>query len=1126
MTPRAPDFSPPFRLGELLVEPEHLRVIDAGEATALEPLHMAILVHLAGHAPDTVSDDTLFKAVWKTTVYGENALNKAMHGLRKALKDDARAPRYIKRVHGRGYCVIAPVTRIGDYRDQPGSSPVAAWSRRNPFVGLQAFDESHREVFCGRQRFVERTLTAIRGQLDSGQRFVFLQGPSGCGKTSLLRAGVIPALTQSGNHVDADVLAIAHCDFAGMQDGDAAGIIASALMAWQLDGRAVFGPQSPADLVMRLIEHPDAIATTIEDALRRRLPAHRKKGRRTLLLLVIDHAETLVAAKTITPEQRDAALTLLRGVHDSSHALILMNCRGDFAPRLTEALPELADWKSGQGHVEVTRPNEAEISEIIRAPALKAGLVYEQESDTLLRLDDVLRDAAMREPDVLPLLQHTLHGLYERDHAQHVLSFATYREIGGLEGALARHAEAVFATLPAAAQARLDDVLARLVVTQPDSDSISGKRAHWSTIADPDARQLVHEFIRARLFVGELSDGLPGFGVAHEALLRQWPRASEWAVNNRRLLKARERLHRAAQRWSSEGRHDDHLLNPGQPLNEAREAARHFGDEFTDEQRSFLRASEAAYQRKRRLKFGAILTLSLLTLTSGLFAIRANRAQHEADARRGEAQVLADYMLVDLADQLRQQGQLKLLRGISEKSLQNLRKRPTADLNEAETVSLSKAWLTVGEVMMQTGQLDAAMSESFLPVDAMLREAIKRFPTSDAVLNEVGQVAYWIGYDEYERHRYDQARAHWEQYRDISAELMQRTPGQHDWWRETAYAFNNLGTLAMKVGRPADALDVFRRSESLKLQTIKAAGGDPGSNFDLADTRSWIAQALQATGDLQAAHDLHTESIATMRALLKTDHAAAHWRNRLTDFLQLDAELSIARGDLDRAERDIAESITTLESLHEKQRDSVEWKLDLVKAYQLGGYIAILRGERTIAHQRLDAALYHVLDLQEKDETTHTDWQRIEASVLAMRADLDEDVAALDRAIATLETLSRTASGDIYITMALADAMELRARHRADHGDPDGAERDCQRIEALLGPHAATSRDYAILAPLATSRWLRASIRKRTPTLTSGASTQQEDIAPLLERLQAIGYRAPGFIAPHTRSIDSRSNAN
>ncbi|ALS96374.1 transcriptional regulator [Xanthomonas oryzae] len=139
--------------------------------------------------------------------------------------------------------------------------------------------------------------------------------------------------------------------------------------------------------------------------------------------------------------------------------------------------------------------------------------------------------------------------------------------LGGLEGALAHHAEHTFRALPGDAQAALGEVLALLSVIHPDSDAVTARRALWSALpANSAARVLVEAFVHARLLVA----GEPGVAVAHEALLRQWTRAAEWIHENRRLLQARKRLQQAGQRWAAEGRCTDHLLNSGRPLSEAR----------------------------------------------------------------------------------------------------------------------------------------------------------------------------------------------------------------------------------------------------------------------------------------------------------------------------------------------------------------------------------------------------------------------------------------------------------------------------------------------------------------------------------------------------------------------------
>src|SRR3546814_10707703 len=105
-----------------------------------------------------------------------------------------------------------------------------------------------------------------------------------------------------------------------------------------------------------------------------------------------------------------------------------MIARSDFYPRLIDALPGMAELKAGDGHVDVLTPRAGDIAQIIRAPAMLSGLVFEEDPDSAARLDDTLRDAALEHVDALPLLQHALHTLYERRTEAGELTFRSYRE--------------------------------------------------------------------------------------------------------------------------------------------------------------------------------------------------------------------------------------------------------------------------------------------------------------------------------------------------------------------------------------------------------------------------------------------------------------------------------------------------------------------------------------------------------------------------------------------------------------------------------------------------------------------------------------------------------------------------
>ena len=124
-----------------------------------------------------------------------------------------------------------------------------------------------------------------------------------------------------------------------------------------------------------------------------------------------------------------------------------MGCRDD-AKRFLWAcaeIAELAALKEGQGQFDLAPPTFAEIGQMIRYPARDAGLSWEKDPEHPGNaLDDLIHEAASRDPKALPLLQFTLNELFRR-RAGRVLTCAGYHALGGLEGALGNHAEATVA---------------------------------------------------------------------------------------------------------------------------------------------------------------------------------------------------------------------------------------------------------------------------------------------------------------------------------------------------------------------------------------------------------------------------------------------------------------------------------------------------------------------------------------------------------------------------------------------------------------------------------------------------------------------------------------------------------
>lgn len=1086
-----------FRIGALLVQPDRLVVISDGLEIALEPRLMEVLLALAEHAGEVVSADQLLIEVWRGTFYGDNPVHRAIAQLRRLIGDSSRTPRYIETIRKRGYRLIARVLFPDDFRRSP--SPAAPWTKGNPYVGLASFDDRHAGVFFGRSRMIAELLTALRRQIDSRRRFVLLVGASGSGKTSLLRAGAIPLLMQDGGFDGMQSLAVGYCDLAGCRDeGDVFLQLASALSAWSLEQRPVFAPQSAVKLAAQLRQRPESINDAIADAFLRARKSPSAGRTQRHFLLVIDHGETLVTAAGIVPAEREALSRVLMQLCSNPRAAVMMVVRSDFYPRLIEAIPAIADLKSGHGHVDVLKPRPGEIAQIIRAPALLAGLVFEEDGETSARLDDTLRDAAMEHADALPLLQHALHTLYERRTDAGELSFAAYNEIGGLVGALAHRAEEVFSSLPATSRQCLDRVLALLVVIQPDSESISAQRALWSALDNEPSRLLAENFIRARLFVGELTNGRPAIGVAHEALLRQWPRARDWAQENRRLLQARARLQRATARWVQEGRRHDHLLNPGQPLIEARDVARRATTALDRDELDFLQACERQHRHRQWLRLGAMTALVVFSGVSVLFGLHARHARNEAELHRKDVLQLADFMLVDLAEKLRPLGNLSLLGSIGTAALSHLERRPEEAMHSDDLINHSRALRTIGEVMMGQAKMEPART-AFVRAATAAGNALAQAPDSIEALAEHGVAAYWLGYYFYRQHRLEEANVHWATYLRASQRLMGLEPDNPKWTVELSYALNNLGTVARDTGSIDVAVDYFRRSAALKTSALAADPDNAALRFDLIDTLSWISSGDESQGRLAIAAEGYAEQLLMLRALVAEHPNALAWERRLATSLMRSASLAMARGDLDLAHLQIDEGLARLSALVGQEPDNRVWLRDLAHAQMEAGRISGLRGDGAEARTHLEAAQALISDLL-MDSQPPPEWQRLDALIRlrAAQSAAEQEHAGedLSRVVADLKALADRSPGDLPTTTALANALIARGQWRASRNRLDDARKDWLDAINLLQPHAIASSDKVLLDP-----WLSAHL------LLGRRSAVTEQIT----RLQASGYRQPEF---------------
>ncbi len=273
-----------------------------------------------------------------------------------------------------------------------------------------------------------------------------------------------------------------------------------------------------------------------------------------------------------------------------------------------------------------------EMQGAIEEPAKAKGLRLEP---GLVEL--ILRDAA-GEPGALPLLSHALMETWARRDGR-TLTLDGYRDAGGVRGAIAQTAEERFEGATEAERSLLRRTFLRLTEPGEGTEDTRRRVPLRELAAGPDTAVtmdgLLDDLVRARLVT--VDEGTAQ--VAHEALIREWPRLREWLNEDRESLRIHRHLTRAAQAWEALGR------DPGELYRGARLAAAldwaGEGAELSAEERAFLDASREEQERElrdvrrraRRLRglLAGVAVALVAALVAGSFAlVQRGRARHSA----------------------------------------------------------------------------------------------------------------------------------------------------------------------------------------------------------------------------------------------------------------------------------------------------------------------------------------------------------------------------------------------------------------------------------------------------------------------------------------------------------------
>ena len=488
---------------------------------------------------------------------------------------------------------------------------------RNPYKGLRAFDEADETDFAGRDRLVDQLIEVL-----AANRLVAVVGPSGSGKSSVVRAGLLPALRKGR--------------VAGSDRWYATTVLPGANPFEELETALLrVAAERPADLLGVLESGSRGIARGVR---------HVAPQQDDEVLVVVDQFEELFTLADPAEVARFLDALAVAVTEERPRLRVVLTLRADFydRPLRHESIGRLVR----DATVAVLPLAADELEHAIVDPAASVGAEFEPGL-----VSEIVADVA-DQPGALPLMQYALTELYEQ-RVSGLLTRDAYRALGGVAGALARRADDLWLEMPADEQTVARRVFGRLVALGEGTED-TRRRALRSELGDEVAvAEVLDRFGHARLlsFDVDPQSREPTIEVAHEALIREWPRLREWLDEDRDGLRILRHLHTASREWEASGRPEAELYRGGR-LEAAEEYAA--GDDVTlhPVERAFLdscvtrREAEAEAERRvnRRLRglLVGVAVVAAMALIAGAVAFQQRASAEETAFDASTRRLVAD----------------------------------------------------------------------------------------------------------------------------------------------------------------------------------------------------------------------------------------------------------------------------------------------------------------------------------------------------------------------------------------------------------------------------------------------------------------------------------------------------
>ena len=417
-------------------------------------------------------------------------------------------------------------------------------SDSSPYKGLISYDVHDAHLFFGRDVLTNQLATDLLSNIstfDNRQdQFLCVVGASGSGKSSVIRAGLIPAIA-NGRVLGHSILPAQYTKWPiHLITPDVTPLKQLALSLT----RDVASFTAASELIQAMQKDASILDMTVQKMLYNEQADH--------LVLIIDQFEELFTHRTDETERLAFIDNLITAVsaQTAGPTVVVIALRADFYHHCGkyEPLRQLI----AQNQKYIGPMTQEELYQVITEPARKAGLQLE-EGLTERMLSDV-----GHEPGRLPLLSHALHETWRRQKGK-MLTFQGYQAAGGVETAITKTADSFFDKLPPIQQEITRNILLRLTAIgegiEPTRRRVNLDDLILLQSDEKEIHAVLHKLSVDRLITLDVKT----VEVAHESLIREWPKLRNWLKEEKEEIQLRQHLQEAAKSWELLNREDGGL---------------------------------------------------------------------------------------------------------------------------------------------------------------------------------------------------------------------------------------------------------------------------------------------------------------------------------------------------------------------------------------------------------------------------------------------------------------------------------------------------------------------------------------------------------------------------------------